>query len=234
MSEDNALPHEALSMVETRILGCLIEKEATTPDVYPLTLNSLVNASNQKSNRSPVLDLDDEAVSAGLESLRHKKLALLVTQTAARVAKYRHSLDNVYPLPKPQVAILAELLLRGPQTAGELRTRCERMCHFEDLDTMRDELEQLATRPTPLIVELPRQPGKKDARFAHLLSGEPEIEAQTVVAQPSGEPMKVEVATALPAEAEARIATLEQTVSQQSAAIQALQEELASFKAQFE
>jgi len=234
MSEDNPLPHETLSLVETRILGCLIEKEATTPDVYPLTLNSLVNACNQKSNRSPVLDLDDDAVATGLESLRLKKLALLVTQTAARVAKYRHSLDNVYPLPKPQVAILAELLLRGPQTAGELRTRCERMCHFEDLDTMRDELEQLANRPTPLILELPRQPGKKDARFTHLLSGEPDLDTPQATAPTSAEPVKVEVATTLPAEAEARIATLEQTVAEQANALQNLQTELAAFKAQFE
>lgn len=234
MNDENPLPHDPLSLVETRILGCLIEKEATTPDIYPLTLNSLVNACNQKSNRAPVLELDDEAVSAGLESLRHKRLALLVTQTASRVAKYKHSLDNHYPLPNPQVAILAELLLRGPQTAGELRTRCERMSHFEDLDAMRDELEQLLTRPTPLIIELPRQPGKKDARFSHLLSGPIDLEALASAAAPSGAPVKVDVAMALPAEAEARIAALEATVSEQSEALAALREELAAFRSQFE
>ncbi len=234
MSDENPLPHAPLSLVETRILGCLIEKEATTPDLYPLTLNSLVNACNQKSNRAPVLELDDEAVSAGLESLRHKRLALLVTQTASRVAKYKHSLDNHYPLPEPQVSILAELLLRGPQTAGELRTRCERMSHFENLDTMRDELEQLATRPTPLVIELPRQPGKKDARFAHLLSGPIDTEPLATQTATSNAPVKVDVAMALPAEAEARIAALEATVAEQAEAIAALREELDAFRAQFE
>lgn len=234
MSEDSTLTHDPLSLVETRILGCLIEKEATTPDLYPLTLNSLVNACNQKSNRAPVLSLDDEAVHSGLESLRLKKLALLVTQTAARVAKYSHCLDNQYPLPKPQMAILAELLLRGPQTAGELRTRCERMCAIPDLETLRDELEQLATRPSPLVVELPKQPGKKDARFAHLLSGAPDIESLASAPANSGEPLKVDVSMALPKEAEERIAALEATVAEQASAISSLREELAAFRSQFE
>ncbi|MDQ8197197.1 YceH family protein [Pelagicoccus enzymogenes] len=234
MSDENPLPHDPLSLVETRILGCLIEKEATTPDIYPLTLNSLVNACNQKSNRAPTLELDDEAVSAGLESLRHKRLALLVTQTASRVAKFKHSLDNHYPLPNPQAAILAELLLRGPQTAGELRTRCERMSHFEDLDAMRDEIEQLMARATPLVVELPRQPGKKDARYAQLLSGPIDLEALATPATSSSAPVKVDVSMTLPAEAEARIAALETTVAEQASTIAALREELAAFRSQFE
>ncbi len=241
MSDENPLPHAPLSLVETRILGCLIEKEATTPDLYPLTLNSLANACNQKSNRSPVLELDDEAVSTGLESLRHKHLALLVTQFASRVPKYKHSLDKHYPLPAPQVAILAELLLRGPQTAGELRTRCERMCPISDLDTIRQELAQLATRPTPLIVELPRQPGKKDVRYAHLLSGAPDLEELSAPSFASAPPVKVDVAVALSPEAEARISALETTVTEQAATLQEqaaalakLQEELAAFRAQFE
>lgn len=234
MSDENPLPHIPLSLVETRILGCLIEKESTTPDLYPLTLNSLVNACNQKSNRFPVLELDDEAVSAGLDSLRQKRLALLVTQTASRVAKYKHSLDTHYPLPEPQVAILAELLLRGPQTAGELRTRCERMCPIADLDTIREELSQLCERPTPLAIELPRQAGKKDARFAHLLSGPPDIDTLAASNQESGGPVRVEVAMALPPEAEARIATLESTVAGQAETIAALRAEFATFRAQFE
>lgn len=234
MDKESLLPHETLSLIEARILGCLIEKEATTPDLYPLTLNSLVNACNQKSNRSPVLALGDEDVAAGLESLRRKQLGLLVTQFASRVPKYKHSLEHHYPLPKPQVAILAELLVRGPQTPGELRTRCERMCHIGDLDNMRDELEQLATRPTPLIVELPRQPGKKDARFAHLFSGAPDLEAVADSPALANAPMKVEVAMTLPEEAESRIAALEATVSAQAKAITSLKEELASFRSQFE
>lgn len=233
MSEQNELPHAPLSIVETRILGCLIEKEATTPDSYPLTLNSLVNACNQKSNRAPVLDLDDQDVSSGLESLRLKKLALLVTQSVARVAKYKHSLDNHYPLPTPQVAILAELLLRGPQTPGELRARCERICPIPDLDTLREELAQLVDRSTPLIVELPRQPGKKDARFAHLLSGPPDLASMSSPENTSG-PVKVEMAIALPPEAEARISQLESTVAEQSAALDSIKKEFAAFRAQFE
>ncbi|MBC2604467.1 YceH family protein [Pelagicoccus albus] len=234
MSETATTDPSPLSLVETRILGCLIEKEATTPDLYPLTLNSLVNACNQKSNRLPQLQLDDQTVSTGLESLRLKKLVLLVTQSEARVAKYRHSLDNVYPIPKPQVAILAELLLRGPQTAGELRTRCERMCHFESLDEMKSELAELAQRSSPLVIELPRQPGKKDSRFAHLLSGEPEFEASELTSATPDQALKVDLAMTLSPEVEERISNLEQTVSDQADAIKALQAELAEFRAQFE
>lgn len=233
MSEPSPLPHEPLSLVETRILGCLLEKEATTPDLYPLTLNSLVNACNQKSNRAPVLELDDDAVHAGLESLRSKRLALLVTQTSARVAKYKHSLENHYPLPAPQVSVLAELLLRGPQTAGELRTRCERMTPLGDLNAAREEIAQLETGTCPLIVELPRQAGKKDARFAHLLSGMPDLAADA--SHPAAAtPVKVDVAIALPPEAEARIAALEATVADQAEQIAILRAELEAFRSQFE
>lgn len=234
MDQESTLPHPPLSLVETRILGCLVEKEATTPDLYPLTLNSLVNACNQKSNRSPLLALDEEDVQAGLESLRSKRLALLVTQTAARVPKYRHSLEAQYPLPEPQVALLAELLLRGPQTAGELRARCERLHAFTDLESLRDELQQLADRPTPLVLELPRQPGKKDPRYTHLLSGPPDLDATAQAPASESGPMKVDVALTLPDEAEARIATLEATVAQQAKELESLREELATFKAQFD
>lgn len=233
MSESNPLPHAPLSIVEARILGCLIEKEATTPDLYPLTLNSLVNACNQKSNRAPVLDLDDDAVHTGLDSLRSKGLALLVTQSSARVAKYKHSLEHHYPLPAPQVAILAELLLRGPQTVGELRTRCERIAPLGDLNAAREEVAALSSGTFPLIVELPRQAGKKDARHAHLLSGAPEIDSETPSQTASG-PVKVDVALTLPPEVEERIATLESTVAAQSEQIEQLRAELADFRAQFE
>ncbi|MDQ8202958.1 YceH family protein [Pelagicoccus sp. SDUM812003] len=232
MSDSSTLPHQPLSIVEARILGCLCEKEATTPDYYPLTLNSLIAACNQKSNRAPVLELDDSAVDAGTESLRAKHLAARVTQAEARVAKFKHTLDSVYPIPDPQRAILTELLLRGPQTAGELRSRCERMHRFASLDEVREELGQMASGDFPLVVELPRQPGKKDARFAHLLSGEPEIASGETAA--IGGPLKVEVSTTLPAEAEARIATLEQTVARQAEELAALRQELAAFRAQFE
>lgn len=233
MSESSPLPHDPLSLVEARILGCLLEKEATTPDLYPLTLNSLVNACNQKSNRAPVLELDDDAVHAGLDSLRAKGLVLLVTQTAARVAKYKHSLERHYPLPNAQVAVLAELLLRGPQTVGELRTRCERMTPLGNLDAAREEIASLTGGACPLLMELPRQTGKKDARFSHLLSGLPDFESEQAVNPASG-PVKVDVALTLPPEAEERIASLEATVASQASQIESLRAELAEFRAQFE
>lgn len=232
MSDPEPLPHAPLSLVETRVLGCLLEKETTTPDLYPLTLNSLVNACNQKSNRAPILELDDEAVSAGLESLRAKRLAMLVTQSEARVKKFKHSLERVHPLPEAQQALLTELLLRGPQTAGELRARCERLHRFPSLEALRQELEQLTSGDFPLAVELPRQPGKKDPRYAHLLSGPPDPN-ETPAESASG-PLKVEVAMALPPEAEARIAALETTVAEQAATLETLRQELDAFRAQFE
>lgn len=222
---ENPLPHEPLSIVEARVLGCLFEKEATTPDYYPLSLNALVNACNQRSNRHPILELDEEAVTRGIESLRAKGLARVVSEADARVPKFRHSIDSVYPLPDPQRAILAELLLRGPQTVGELRGRCERMTPLESLDQVRDELAAMSVGATPIVKELPRQPGKKDTRFAQLLCGQPDARAE----QPreSDAPLKVSVSSALSPEAEARIAALE-------AAVAELRAELAAFRSQFE
>jgi len=138
-----------LSLIETRILGCLREKETTTPDYYPLTLNALTNACNQKSNRYPVLELEDSEVDRALESLRIKGWASLVSMANSHVAKHRHKLTECFPTATPlQIAILTELMLRGPQTAGELRQRCERMTATGTIDTVRDTLEErnVATR----------------------------------------------------------------------------------------
>ncbi len=232
MSQESQLPHPPLSLVEARVLGCLIEKEATTPDSYPLTLNALVNACNQKSNRHPVLELDEGAVATALESLRRHHLAMRVSQAEARVAKFKHSLENVYPIPEPQQAILAELLLRGAQTAGELRARSERICPIDTLEAVREELGQMTDSAIPLALELPRQPGKKDARYAHLLSGTPEISNPTPAV--GSEPLKVAVAMTLPPEAEERIGALEATVASQAQALETLRSEFAEFRAQFE
>lgn len=232
MSEATShLPHTPLSIVEARILGCLLEKEATTPDYYPLSLNALVNACNQKSNRHPIMELDDSSADTALESLRSKHLAFRVSQAESRVAKFKHSLDRVYPIPSAQQAILAELLLRGPQTPGELRARCERMHRFASLDEVKEELSTMAQGEYPLIKELPRQAGKKDARFAHLLSGEPETDS---LEGPPGQPLKVDVSMALPPEAEARIAQLEATIAQQSEALAVLKADFDAFRAQFD
>ena len=225
MSESLRLPHPPLSLIEARILGCLCEKEVTTPDNYPLTLNALTNACNQKSNRHPVLELDEGAVDTALESLRGKRLAFRVSQADARVAKFKHSLDLVYPIADDERAILAELLLRGPQTVGELRGRCERLGLKANLERAHALVEQMTQGDFPLVKELPRQAGKKDVRYAHLLSGEPDQDAFAPDA--AGGPMRVEVAVALPPEAEARIAELESAVA-------ALRAEFAAFRQQFE
>lgn len=216
-----------LSLIETRILGCLREKETTTPDYYPLTLNALTNACNQKSNRNPVLELEESEVDRALESLRLKGWASLITMANSHVAKHRHKLNERFPTASPlQLAILTELMLRGPQTAGELRARCERMTATGTIDTVRDTLEELANGDRPLVIQLPRQPGKKDSRYAHLLSGEPNIEENAASAT-SHEPMKVKVTATLPPEAEERIANLETELAE-------LKEQFTAFKAQFE
>ncbi len=169
-----------LNDIETRVLGSLIEKEITTPDYYPLSLNALVNACNQKSNRDPVLNLDEAAVRQALRTLEDKKLAGPADNFVSRVSKYEHRLSEVFNLTRHETAILCELLLRGPQTPGELRSRAERMHPFDDLGVVHSTLQRLMQRDPPVVKLLPRQPGTKEARFAHLLSGDrPEWNAQT-------------------------------------------------------
>lgn len=216
------LPEIQLTLIEARILGCLCEKEVTTPDTYPLSVNSLTNACNQKSNRSPLLALDEGDVADGLEGLRIKKLILITSQAGSHVAKYRHNFEGTWKVNRAQRALLTELLLRGPQTPGELRTRCERLRPFADLDEVRQQLETLATTAEPLVAILPKQPGRKDHRWAHLLCGEPDTETA-----PANQPVKVEVAMTLPPEVEQRLNALEEEVA-------ALRSELAAFKAQFD
>ncbi len=215
----------SLSLIETRILGCLLEKEIATPDNYPLSLNALVGACNQKSNRNPVLLLEEGEVESSFESIRFKGLASIQSAAGSGVPKHKHKFENRFVVSPSERAILTVLLLRGPQTPGELRTRCERMHPFGGTDAVKETLSSLIQRNCPLVKELPRQPGQKDNRFAQLISGETEFDVPVAVA--SSEPLKVEIAMVMPPEAEARIAHLEATVIQ-------LQEELASFKAQFD
>lgn len=171
-----------LTALEARVIGCLIEKALTTPDQYPLSLNALTNACNQKSNRDPVLDLDERTVQQTLDSLAQHHLVMERSGFGSRVPKYQHRFCNTgfgtlefSPL---QTAIICELLLRGPQTPGELRTRTQRMAEADkgtDIDTA---LEQLAARPDgPFVVRLPREPGRRDSRFAHLFSGDIDFDA---------------------------------------------------------
>ncbi len=159
-----------LTPVQIRILGCLVEKQTTTPDNYPLTTNALVAACNQTSNRDPVVSLDERTVDAGMLELRTEGLARTVT--GGRANKHRHVLDEAWGLSPAELAVLAVLFLRGPQTPGELRQRTERMHGFDDLDAVESVLEGLARRPDPLVAQLDRVPGQKERRWAHLVGEE--------------------------------------------------------------
>ena len=173
-----------LNEVECRILGSLLEKEVTTPEYYPLSLNALVNACNQKSNRDPVMNLDEAVVRQTLRSLEGQSLVRSVSPADSRVTKYEHRLQEAFNFYRHEIAILCLLLLRGPQTPGELRSRSERMHSFDDLNAVQSSLQHLMKREPPLVKPLPRQPGTKETRYAHLLSGEvaqaePELKVKT-------------------------------------------------------
>ena len=157
-----------LNPESARVLGCLIEKEITTPEYYPLSLNALINACNQKSNRDPVMTLDEDAVRVALRNLTDKGLARHAS-SEGRVPKYEHDVNNALQLSRREVAVLCELLVRGPQTPGELRGRAERMFKFDSLDDVHATLQRLIERNPPLALVLPRQPGTKEARYAHTL-----------------------------------------------------------------
>ncbi len=161
-----------LSDVEARVLGALLEKEITTPDYYPLSLNSLVNACNQKSNRDPVMNLEENAVRDALRTLHDNSLARSVSGADSRVTKYEHRLQEAFNFDRREAALFCELLLRGPQTPGELRTRAERMHAFDDLSEAQSALQRLINREPPLVKVLPRQPGTKESRYIHLLSAD--------------------------------------------------------------
>jgi uncharacterized protein len=162
-----------LSDVEARVLGCLVEKEITTPEYYPLSLNALIHACNQKSNRDPLMNLEEDAVRGALRALGEQTLARSASGDS-RVAKYEHRLADTFNFTRPETAIVCELLLRGPQTPGELRSRAERMHPFEDLSVVQSTLKHLMEREPPLVKLLPRQTGNKEARYAHLRSAAPQ------------------------------------------------------------
>ena len=214
-----------LDEIEARVLGCLVEKDLATPEYYPLTLNALTNACNQKSNRDPVMALEETDVVRALDSLRGKQLAMQSAE-GVRAAKYCHNLAGRLNLDIEEMAIMAELLLRGPQTVGELRNRAERMCSIGDLAAVEQLLQNLSESEEPLVVRLPRQPGRKESRFAHLLSGAPNIQQGT---ETFIEPARVNVA----AENE-RIAALETEVAALRDTIDKLQQQFQEFKSQFE
>ena len=163
---------EPLTETEVRVLGSLIEKDITTPEYYPLSMNALVNACNQKSNRDPVMQLDEDAVRAALEGLQQHRMAGPARGADSRVTKYEQRLQEVFNFSRPETAVLCVLLLRGPQTPGELRGRAERLHRFEALDDVQAALQKLMQREPPLAKILPRQPGTKESRYAQLFAGD--------------------------------------------------------------
>lgn len=215
-----------LNDVESRVLGSLIEKEITTPDYYPLSLNALVNACNQKSNREPVMNLDENAVSRALHELIEKNLAAGTSGQDSRVLKYEHRLQEAFNFDRLETAILCVLLLRGPQTPGELRSRTERMHKFDDLEQVQSTLQRLMKREPPIVAMLPRQPGTKEARYAHLLSGElkaPVSAPEHVAASPLRSSTDAE-----------RIPRLEDAVARLEKELAETKERLAALQKQFE
>ena len=220
-----------LSEVEARVLGCLIEKEITTPEYYPLSLNALVNACNQKSNRHPVMNLDEDAVKAALRTLSDQMLARSAG-VESRVAKYEHRLADAFNFTRPDTAIVCELLLRGPQTPGELRSRAERLHPFEDLSVVHSTLKHLMEREPPVVALLPRQPGTKEARYAHLFSGE--LESQRTEATRQAQPSSVSAEPVAGVEVSNRMTQLEAEVSSLRMEVEELKRELAEFRKQFD
>ena len=215
-----------LTQAEVRVLGSLIEKEITTPEYYPLTLNALVNACNQISNRDPVVSYDEKTVARALESLREKKLVWMVTGVG-RVPKYEHRLTETLKLAEQEVAAMCVLMLRGPQTVGEIRGRSGRLYEFKELEEVEMTLASLLNAEPPLIVKLPRQPGTKESRYAHLLSGEVQVEERDVTSRP--EPAMVEVR-----EENERLAQLEEQLAQVQGELAELKQHFLDFKKQFE
>lgn len=211
-----------LSALEARVLGCLIEKEFATPDIYPLTLNALVNACNQKSNRDPLMEVAGREVDAALEQLRLKRLASMFSGADARVPKFKQKLDDVYPVSPAARAVLGELLLRGAQTSAGLRSNAERLHPMPVAEEFDRLMAELTERPAGALVRLlPRQPGQKEARWAQLLTGEPSAASASTA---TAEPLKVTLA--LPPEVERRLAALETEVVHLRAELAKLRGEL--------
>lgn len=218
-----------LSEIEVRVLGALVEKETTTPEYYPLSLNALVNACNQKSNRDPVMTLDEDAVRKALRSLTDQFIVRSASGDS-RVVKFEHRLNELYNFHRHEIAVLCVLMLRGPQTPGELRTRSERMYDFKDLDAVHSALNLLMRREPPLVKVLPREPGTKESRYMHLLSGDYVPASAAAEPRPEGT-----VASGPPAAFHGeRIAQLEQEVAALRRELETLREQFSAFQKQFQ
>jgi len=214
-----------LTDTEARVLGALIEKDITTPDYYPLSLNALVNACNQKNNRDPVMNLGEDVLRQALASLQEKRLAGPAGGADSRVTKYEHRLQEVFNFDRRETAVICVLLLRGPQTPGELRGRTERMYRFEALEDVQSAIQKLMDRQPPLARVLPRQPGTKESRYMHLLSGDTAPEyVQSISSSPPRSSND---------DAQERISNLENQLALLRSEIAELRRELADFKQQF-
>ena len=211
---------DPLSPEEVRVLGALVEKELSTPDYYPMTVNALTQACNQKTNREPVVQYSEAVVQETLEVLIRKRLAGTASGASMRAVKYRHALAEAFDLGAPELAVLGSLMLRGPQTVGEIRGRTSRMHEFDTLEAVEAVLADLAGRDEPLVTELERQPGQKEARFAQLLSGEPEVVAPAPAAPVAASPTRLQAL-------EEEVQTLRTELDDLRAAFEA-------FRAQFE
>lgn len=224
---------DPLEPVAVRVLGALIEKKLATPDNYPLTLKSLMAACNQTSNRDPVMDLDETAVLRGLEELGRRHWAREVLRGDARVKRYREEIGETLHLHRPELAILSVLLLRGPQTVGEIKARTNRLADFVELRHVEITLDSLAELSTPLVTELPRRPGQKEPRWADLLGGAPEEAEEPAPVQPPAGPSPGAV-DAGHREADDRVGVLEAQVASLTREVASLREELDAFRRQFE
>jgi uncharacterized protein len=214
-----------LNEIEARVLGSLVEKDITTPDYYPLSLNALTNACNQKNNREPVTNLDEDSIRKALRTLNEKGLAGSAGGADSRVAKYEHRLQEAFNFTRPEIAILCVLLLRGPQTTGELRGRTDRMYRFEELSDVLATLDRLMKREPPMVKMLPRPAGTRESRYAHLFCGdipgwEPAVESHPASSQP-------------PADADS-IRRLETEVAALKTELAELKQQLETFRKQFE
>ncbi len=204
------MPPFVLDPVEVRVLASLLEKESTTPEYYPLTLNALVNACNQKSNRYPVVSYDEQDVAAALEQLRAKRLSTVIV-SGGRAQKYAQRISETLNMGRRELALLCTLMLRGPQTLGELRDRADRMYHFDDLEQAELCLQHLVDGE--MAVKLPRQPGQKESRYAHLLSGEVQFDA-TAEQEPERSPDRLAALEAQVAELREQVRTLQRQIEQ--------------------
>jgi uncharacterized protein len=216
-----------LNEVEVRVLGSLVEKKITLPEYYPLSLNALTNACNQKSSRNPVVSYDDQTVMRALDSLREKGLTWVFKGADSRVLKYGHVFEKAYELDDKEVAVLGVLMLRGAQTPGEIRTRCNPLWNFDSLEEVEATIQGLIEKDTgALIVKLPRQAGTKESRFMHLLAGDVSVDYQEAAPREAG--------PGRPRVDEERVARLEEQVAALQSELSALQQQFQEFKKQFE